>query len=101
MIVLVLFIQIISLVFFFKILAESESYTDKESNTLEGYLWYFIAGLNFIFILRFIYVQINFSYVWYDQVMEFISLGISLFIVIPTSIYYFIKRNRKNKKKKL
>ena len=74
-------------------------YEGNENNTLAGCLWYFIAGLHFFFVLRFIYVQINFSYVWYDQIMEFISFGISLFVVIPTTIYYAIKRNRKQKKK--
>ncbi|OCA79924.1 hypothetical protein BBH99_17300 [Chryseobacterium contaminans] len=92
MIVLVLFLQIVSLVFFFKIIMESE--IDSF-----GCFWYCIAGLHFLFILRFIYVEINFSYLWYEQIMEFISLGISLLIVIPTTIYYLIKRNRKQKKK--
>lgn len=92
MIVLVLFIQVVSLVFFFKIIIESE---------IESYgkYWYFIVGLHFLFILRFIYVEINFSYLWYEQIMEFISLGISLVLVIPTSIYYLIKRNRSQRKK--
>ncbi len=92
MIVLVLFIQIISLVFFFKIIMEIE--TDSY-----GRFWYVIAGLHFFFILRFIYVEINFSYLWYEHIMEFISLGISLFTVIPTTIYYLIKRHRNQKKK--
>ncbi len=92
MIVLVLCIQVVSLVFFLKIVMESEieSY---------GYYWYFIAGLHFLFILRFIYVETNFFYQWYEHIMELISLGISLFIVIPTLIYYLIKRNKKQKKK--
>ena len=98
MIVLVLLIQIASVVFYFRILTESESYTGNENN-LERWFWYFIVVLNLLFIFRFIFIQINFSYRWYDQIMEFISLGISLLIVIPTSIHYLIKRNRQQKKK--
>lgn len=93
MVELVLLIQIISLVFFFKIIMESE--LDSF-----GFFWYCIAGLHFLCILRFVYVEINFSYLWYEQIMQFISLGISLLIVIPTLIYCLIKRNRKQKQKK-
>lgn len=95
MAVLVLFIQIGSLVFFFKFVMTLESYTGN----LKERFWYFICGFNFLLISRFIYVQINFSLVWYDQIMELISFIISLFIVVPTIIYYLIKRNRKLKKK--
>ena len=90
MIVLVLFIQIVSLVFYYKIMDMAADYEGGNS-TSGGYIWYFIAGLNFFFILRFIYVQINFSNVWYDQIMEFISIGISLLIVIPTFINILLK----------
>lgn len=96
MIVLVLLIQIASLLFYFRIVAESYTYNES---TWKRWFWYFITGLNFLFICRFIFVQINFSYRWYDQITEFLSLGISLFIVIPISIYYLIKRNRRQKKK--
>lgn len=85
MIVMVLLIQIVSLIFFFKIIAESE----VESF---GGFWYGVAGLHFFFIIRFFYVEINYSYSWYEQIMEFISLGISLFVVVPTTIYYLIKK---------
>ena len=100
MAVLIIAIQIVSLVFYFKLLDEGGDYEGRSNGkyTFEGCLWYIIAGLNLFFIFRFIYVQINFSYEWYDQIMEFISFGISLFIVIPTSIYYLIKRNRKQKR---
>ncbi len=92
MIILVLFIQVVSIIFFFKIIIES----DIESYR---YYWYSVAVLHFLFILRFIYVETHFSYSWYDHIMEFISLAIALLIVIPTSIYYLIRRSRKEKKK--
>lgn len=95
MTVLVLFIQIVSLAFFFKFVMTLDSYTGDT----EGWFWYFIAGLNILLISRFIYVQINFSFVWYDQIVEIISFGISLLIVIPTMIYHLIRRNRKQKRK--
>ncbi|SDF74221.1 hypothetical protein SAMN05421827_101384 [Pedobacter terrae] len=63
MIILVLFIQIASIIFYFRIIAES--YTDHES-IWERWLWYLVTGLNLLFIFRFIFVQINFSYGWYD-----------------------------------
>ncbi|NRS94100.1 hypothetical protein HNQ03_003200 [Chryseobacterium sp. 16F] len=101
MVVLIIVIQIASLVFYFKFLDEGGDYEESSNGkyTFEGCLWYFLVGLHFIFILRFIYIQINFSYVWYDQIMEFISIGISLLIVIPTFIYILLKRNRKKNKK--
>lgn len=99
MIILVLFIQIVSLVFYFRIIAESLDYNTDRESSLEKRFWYCIAGLNFLFILRFIYIQTNFSYRWYEQIMEFISLGISLFVVFPTLLYYLIKRKKKQKKK--
>lgn len=100
MVVLILFIQIVSLVFYFKFLSldAGDFYADKE-NSLEKWGWYTLVGLNIIFVIRFIFAQISYSYTWYDEIMEFISLGISLFIVIPTSLYYLIKRNRRQKKK--
>lgn len=97
MIILILFIQIVSLVIYFKILDIAADY--EGDNSLGRYLWYFIAALHFFFILRFIYVEINFSYVWYDQIMEFLSIGISFLIVFPTFLYVLIKRNRKKNEK--
>jgi len=97
MIVLVLFIQIVSLVFYFRLITEMYYGHGRESS-LESRFWYCIAVLNFLFIVRFIYAQINFSYRWYEQIMEFISLGISLIVVFPTLLYYLIKRKKKQKK---
>lgn len=99
MVVLVLFIQIVGLVFYFKMLDAAGDFAGDVNYTFEKKVWYFIVVLNLFFILRVIYIEINFSYKWYDQIMEFISLGISIFIVIPTTIYYLIKKNRKQKKK--
>lgn len=101
MIVFVLFIQIVSLVFYYKFLDTAGDFevSSNRKYTFEGCLWYIIAGLHFLFVLRFIYVQINFSYTWYEQILELISFAISLFVVIPTSIYYLIKRKRLQKKK--
>ena len=100
MVVLVLSIQIVSLVFYFKFLDEGGDYEGSSNGkyTFEGCLWYIIAGLNFLFILRSIYVLIMYSYRWLDYILEFISLGISLFATILTSIYLLIKRYRKNKR---
>lgn len=99
MIVLILFIQIVSLVFLIKfILAGMDYYTGTESNNLEKWFWYFIIGINVLFIFRFIYVQSIYSYTWFDQIMEIASLVISQLIVIPSSIFYIIKRNKKRKK---
>lgn len=101
MVVFVLFIQIVSLVLYFKFLDEVGDYEGGSNGkyTFEGCLWYIIAGIHFLFVLRFIYVQINFSYIWYEQILELISLAISLFVLIPTSIYFLVKRKRKQKKK--
>lgn len=101
---LIIFIQIVSLVVYFQFLNQGEDYdyVDRENEkfTVEGCLWYFLAGLNFLFILRSFYVIIMYSYSWYDYILEFISFGISLFITIPTSIYLLIKRYRKKKRSK-
>jgi len=98
MIVLVLFIQIVSLVFYFRIIIEGSDYNTGTESSFESKFWYCIAGLNFLFILRFIYIQLNFSYKWYEQIMEFISLGICIFVVFPTLVYYLIRRKKKQKK---
>lgn len=101
MVVLVLLIQIVMIVFYFKFLSSDEFifyFTDKDdSSEIRG--WYILIGFSILFIIRFIYVQISYSHRWYDEIMELISLAISLLIVIPTTIYYLIKRNRKQKKK--
>lgn len=88
------------LVFYFKFLSYDKSsyYTGKEESS-ENRGWYFLVALSIIFIIRFIYIQINFSYKWFDEIMELISFGISLLIVIPTSIYFLIKHRRRQKRK--
>lgn len=100
MVVLILFIQIVSLVFYFKFLSldAGDFYADKE-NSLEKWGWYTLVGLNIIFVIRFIFAQISYSYTWYDEIMELLSFGISFIILISTSIYYLIKRHRQQKRK--
>lgn len=100
MVVLILLIQIVMLVFYFKFLSYDKSsyFTGKEESS-ENWGWYFLVGLSIIFIIRFIYTQINFSYKWFDEIMELISFGICLSIMLPTLIYYLIKRRRQQKRK--
>lgn len=95
MIGLVLILQIVSLVFFFKIILLASEFSATGDFVLEKWLWYLIVGLNTFLILRFFYIQIYYSYGWQGQLMELFSFGISLLIVIPSLIYYLIKRNRK------
>lgn len=101
MVVLVLLIQIVMIVFYFKFLSSDVFifyFTDKEDSS-QTWGWYVLLGISFIFIIRFVHTQINFSYKWFDEIMELISFGISLLIVIPTLIYYLIKRRRRQKRK--
>ncbi|RRJ91842.1 hypothetical protein EG240_04595 [Paenimyroides tangerinum] len=98
--VLILFFQFVSLVFYYKFISSEELYTSSASDTsifwVEGCLWYFISGINVLFIIRFIYVQILYSYKWFNQIIELVSFGVACAIVIPT-IFYIRKKYLKNK----
>lgn len=73
----------------------------KESDfqiVIKEWIKVYYCRFTFSFILRSIYVLIMYSYRWFDYILGFISLGISLLIVVQTSLYYLVKRNRKQKR---
>lgn len=97
---LLLFMQIISLVFYYKFLDSSDDYEGNASYSIESIGWYIIAGCNLCMMLRFIFVQITYSYDWFDQILECIAFLIAFIIVFPTSIYLLIKRRRRLKRER-
>lgn len=68
----------------------------------ERWALYLLGFLNLLVILRFIYVEINYSYGWFEQILEIIAFLMALAVVLFTLLFYLIKgwiAKFKNKRK--
>lgn len=72
------------------------------SGKFEKWALYVLGFLNLLVILRFIYVETNYSYGWFEQIVEIVAFLIALAVVLFTLFFYLIKSwiaKFKNKRK--